>query len=187
MWVAARGTPVAQAVGGTTCQAPLGGPRTRACATALAPEAGTAHTGKAMLTDAPNPNPIPGPGANLDAVFQALAHPVRRSILELLREGDRTVGDLAEPFHQSRPSISQHLDVLEQAGLVRRIPAGRTNLCRLTGAPMAPAADWLLAYARYWTDAFDRLERHFRDTLDAPTPGRPHPLTPTPPTEGDPP
>ncbi len=97
----------------------------------------------------------------MDAVFQALAHPVRRGILDALREGDRTVGELARPFPLSRPAISQHLDVLEAAGLVRRIPSGRQNRCRLVGAPMAGAADWLEGYARYWTRAFDRLERHF--------------------------
>jgi DNA-binding transcriptional ArsR family regulator len=117
-----------------------------------------------QLTNKPDLNLSPGPGPDLDAVFQALAHPVRRSILDFLREGDRTVGELAEPFHQSRPSISQHLDVLENAGLVQRIPSGRKNLCRLTGAPLAPAADWLLTYARYWTGAFDRMERHFLET-----------------------
>jgi DNA-binding transcriptional ArsR family regulator len=107
---------------------------------------------------------FPGAAPELDAVFQALAHPVRRGILDLLREGERTVGELAEPFPYSRPAISQHLDVLEEVGLVQRIPSGRKNLCRLTGAPLAAAVDWIQAYARYWTGAFDRLERHFLET-----------------------
>ncbi len=102
--------------------------------------------------------------AALDAVFQALAHPVRRGILEALREGERTVGTLAEPFPLSRPAISQHLDVLERAGLIERIPAGRENRCRIRGAPMAGAVGWLEGYARYWAGAFDRLEKHLLES-----------------------
>jgi len=118
-------------------------------------------------TDSRVPSPAPGSACSapdLDAVFQALAHPVRREILEALRGGDLTVGALARPFSQSRPAISQHLDVLEGVGLVQRIPSGRTNVCRLRGAPLGAAADWLDGYARYWTEAFDRLERHLVDT-----------------------
>jgi len=116
-------------------------------------------------------SPTPGSvdrGQDLDALFQALAHPVRRGILEVLRGGDLTVGELARPFSQSRPAISQHLDVLEGVGLVQRIPSGRTNVCRLMGAPLGAAADWLDGYARYWTEAFDRLERHLADTEQHP-------------------
>ncbi len=49
---------------------------------------------------------------------------------------------------------------------MERIPSGRQNRCRLTGAPLAGAADWILAYARYWTDAFERLERHFLENSE---------------------
>jgi len=133
------------------------------------------HMGKTMLTniatDSPASGPTlgsPGPGQDLDAVFQALAHPVRREILEVLRGGDLTVGELARPFSQSRPAISQHLDVLEGVGLVQRIPSGRKNVCRLIGAPLGDAAEWLDGYARYWTEAFDRLERHLVDTAHHP-------------------
>jgi len=128
-----------------------------------------------MLTNHPasqSSSPSAGPAPDLDALFQALAHPVRRGILDLLREGERTVGELAEPFPQTRPAISQHLDVLEEVGLVQRIPSGRKNLCRLTGAPLVAAADWILAHARYWTEAFDRLERHF---IETPEPEGPEP------------
>lgn len=94
----------------------------------------------------------------LDAVFSALAHPVRRSILHRLATGDATVGELAAPFPMSRPAVSKHLDVLEQAGLVQRIAEGRQNRCRLTGEPLADAAVWVLRYARHWTARFDALE-----------------------------
>jgi len=86
----------------------------------------------------------------------------------VLRGGDLTVGELARPFSQSRPAISQHLDVLESAGLVQRIPSGRSNVCRLTGIPFGGAANWLDGYARYWTEAFDRLERHLVETANPP-------------------
>ncbi len=141
------------------------GPRAEAGPGADGPSAdGPSADGPSADTPGPDrPSGVPGPDPNLDldALFQALAHPVRRGILEALREGDRTVGELAGPLPLSRPAVSQHLDVLERVGLVRRVPSGRQNLCRLTGAPLGGAANWLQAYARYWTGAFDRLERHF--------------------------
>ena len=128
----------------------------------------TAHIGKTMLTHLPTDPDSADSRPDLDAVFQALAHPVRREILEVLRTGDLTVGELARPFPQSRPAISQHLDVLEGVGLVRRIPSGRTNVCRLVAAPLRAADDWLAGYAQYWTEAFDRLERQLVDTAHDP-------------------
>jgi DNA-binding transcriptional ArsR family regulator len=121
-----------------------------------------------MLTNALTDPDSADSRPDLDAVFQALAHPVRREILEVLRTGDLTVGELARPFSQSRPAISQHLDVLEGVGLVQRIPSGRTNVCRLVPAPLRAADDWLAGYAHYWTEAFDRLERHLVDTVQDP-------------------
>ncbi len=99
----------------------------------------------------------------LDQLFSALANPTRRALLARLGEEELTVGVLAEPFAMSRPAISKHLDVLERAGLVERIAAGRRNRCRFVGAPLAEAARWVLAYRRFWTDRFDALEQYFRD------------------------
>lgn len=99
----------------------------------------------------------------LNGVFHALAHPARRAILARLSERELTVGELAEPFAMSRPAISKHLDVLARAGLVERIAAGRRNRCRLVGAPLADAAEWVLGYARFWSDQLDALERYFHD------------------------
>ena len=74
----------------------------------------------------------------LNGVFPALAHPARRAMLARLSESELTVGELAEPFAMSRPAISKHLDVLERAGLVERIAAGRprahADLVRSDGA-----------------------------------------------------
>jgi DNA-binding transcriptional ArsR family regulator len=104
----------------------------------------------------------------LDALFSSLAHPTRRAIVERLSQGDVTVGELAEPFAMSRPAISRHLDVLERAGLVERIAVGRQNRCRLRGAPMADAAEWLMRYARFWSARFDALEQYFQDNPETP-------------------
>lgn len=104
----------------------------------------------------------------LDDVFAALAHPARRAIVERLSRGELTVGELARPFDMSRPAISRHLDVLERAGLVERVPDGPRNRCRFLGAPMAGAAEWMMGYARFWSTQFDALERYFQDNPETP-------------------
>jgi DNA-binding transcriptional ArsR family regulator len=96
----------------------------------------------------------------LDHVFAALADPTRRAIVERLAEGEATVGELAAPFAMSRPAISKHLDVLERAGMVHRIPDGRVNRCRLDGEPMRSARDWMDRYRVYWEGQLDALARH---------------------------
>ena len=70
-------------------------------------------------------------------VFHALASEPRRTILGALADGERTVGDLADPFDISLAAISKHLKVLEGAGLVERRTAGRTTMCRLRAEPLA--------------------------------------------------
>jgi DNA-binding transcriptional ArsR family regulator len=102
----------------------------------------------------------------LDRVFAALADPTRRAILDRLAGGDVTVGELAEPFAMSRPAISKHLDVLERAGLVHRIPDGRVNRCRLDGQPMRDAVVWMERYRAYWDDQLDRLARFLEPETD---------------------
>ena len=68
---------------------------------------------------------------SLSGVFQALADPTRRAIISRLRDGDRTVGELAAPFSMSRPAISQHLRVLERAGLIERTADAQWRRCTL--------------------------------------------------------
>ncbi len=94
----------------------------------------------------------------MDAVFHALAHPTRRAMLGRLRAGDLTVGELAAPLTVSLAAASKHVAVLERAGLVRRTVQGRTTVCRLTPAPLAPAAAWLEHYQTYWSQRLDALE-----------------------------
>ncbi len=97
---------------------------------------------------------------DLDAVFAALAHPIRRAILEQLAGGDATVSELAEPHKVSLPAISKHLRVLEAAGLLRVSPEGRVRRCRIDAAPLSAAFGWLTRYRVLWEDRFDRLARH---------------------------
>jgi DNA-binding transcriptional ArsR family regulator len=98
----------------------------------------------------------------LDAVFHALGDATRRRMLRELSEGERTVGQLAEPFAISLQAASKHIRALESAGLIRREIRGRTHLCRLDPGPLAGAHDWLSFYQRFWTDRLDVLERLLR-------------------------
>lgn len=93
----------------------------------------------------------------LDAVFAALAHPIRRAILERLAEGECTVGDLAEPHDVSLPAISQHLRVLEEAGLLEQTPEGRVRRCALRAQPLSAAFSWIVQYRIFWEDTLDRV------------------------------
>jgi DNA-binding transcriptional ArsR family regulator len=98
----------------------------------------------------------------LDYVFGALADPTRRAILAQLARGDATVGELAEPFAMSRPAISKHLDVLERAGLLHRVPDGRVNRCRFDGAPLRDAFELMEDYRGFWDDQMDKLTGFFQ-------------------------
>jgi DNA-binding transcriptional ArsR family regulator len=94
---------------------------------------------------------------DLDTVFAALAHPIRRAILERLSGGDATVSELAEPHKVSLPAISRHLRVLERAGLIAVEPEGRVHRCQIDAAPLSSAFGWLTRYRVLWEDRFDRL------------------------------
>ena len=97
---------------------------------------------------------------DLDEVFAALAHPIRRAMLEQLSGGDATVTQLAEPHKVSLPDISKHLRVLERAGLIRVAPEGRVRRCAIDAAPLSAAFGWLTRYRVLWEDRFDRLAKH---------------------------
>src|SRR5271155_5420389 len=99
----------------------------------------------------------------LDSVFHALGDSTRRRMLGDLANGDRTVGQLAEPFSISLAAASKHIKALENAGLIRREVRGRTHLCRLDPGPLASAHQWLSFYERFWTGRLDVLERLLRE------------------------
>ncbi|HEY5087965.1 MAG TPA: metalloregulator ArsR/SmtB family transcription factor [Gemmatimonadaceae bacterium] len=93
----------------------------------------------------------------LDLTFAALGDTTRRAILARLSVGEATVGELAYPFDMSRPAISKHLRVLEDAGLVRRTRDGRVNRCRLEAEQMHVAAAWIEQYRVFWEGQLDAL------------------------------
>ncbi|MGW4369079.1 metalloregulator ArsR/SmtB family transcription factor [Nocardia takedensis] len=96
----------------------------------------------------------------MDGVAAAIADPVRRRILELLVEGPRTAGDIADRFDISRPAISRHLRVLRESDLVHDEVRGRQRYYSLDPGPLADLADWIagLRPADAWSRRFDALE-----------------------------
>ncbi|MFZ3558337.1 ArsR/SmtB family transcription factor [Streptomyces sp. BH055] len=91
------------------------------------------------------------PGRDPDRIFGALANGTRREILRLLRErGPQPAGALANRFDMARPSLSEHLKVLRDAGLVSEERSGRQRIYRLEAAPLADVQDWLHPYERFW-------------------------------------
>jgi DNA-binding transcriptional ArsR family regulator len=101
--------------------------------------------------------------SKLDTVFHALGDATRRSMLRDLADGERTVGELAQPYAMSLAAASKHIKALEQAGLIVREVRGRTHLCRLDPGPLASAHQWLGIYERFWTNRLDILERLLRE------------------------
>ena len=96
---------------------------------------------------------------DLDHVFAALADPTRRAIVErLLAEGEKTVGDVAKPFHISAPAVTRHLQVLESAGLIEKRIDRQFRLVRARPEALRPVGSWFEHQQRHWSDAFDRLE-----------------------------
>jgi len=90
-------------------------------------------------------------------VFGALANPIRRDLLDLLRTGPLPVKALAEPFAVGRPAVSEHLKVLLDAGLVREEPRGRERHYHLQADALREVGAWLGAYERFWTGRVDAL------------------------------
>ena len=103
------------------------------------------------------------PEPQLDRVFAALADPTRRAILARLSQGEATVNQLVEPFDLSQPTVSQHLKVLERAGLVSRGRTAQFRPVRLNAAPLAEAAQWLGDYRRFWAESLDQLDAYVQD------------------------
>jgi DNA-binding transcriptional ArsR family regulator len=95
---------------------------------------------------------------SLSSTFAALADPTRRAILARLARGEATVSELAAPFALSLPTVSKHLKVLQQAGLVTQGRKAQWRPCRLEAAPLAEVAAWVEDYRRFWDERFDRLD-----------------------------
>lgn len=91
--------------------------------------------------------------------FAALADPTRTEILATLAAGERTAGEIGARFALSQPSISRHLRVLREAGLVAVRPEGQRRVYRLDPGPLREIDAWLEPYRRFWSDRLDGLER----------------------------
>jgi len=100
---------------------------------------------------------------DLDAMFAALADPTRRSIVVRLTKGEATVNELAEPFAMSVQAVSQHIHVLERAGLISRGRHRQTRPCRLELDAFRTATDWIDDQRKVWSERLDRLDRHLTD------------------------
>ena len=92
-------------------------------------------------------------------VFSAIASPVRREILLHLRKGPRKVSDLATEFDVGRPAVSEHLQVLRRAELVREEPRGRERYYHLDPRPLTEVGTWLDTFDRYWKQRLGDLQR----------------------------
>lgn len=94
------------------------------------------------------------------STFQVLAEPRRREILDLLRTGEKPVGDLVKRLALTQPTVSKHLKVLREAGLVKVRQDAQRRLYRLLPEPLAEIDAWLEPYRRMWSANLDALERH---------------------------
>ena len=99
----------------------------------------------------------------LNSAFSALAHPTRRAILARLARGEATVKEIAEPFDTSLPAISQHIRVLEEAGLIARGRHAQFRPCRLNAEPLEAVANWTDQYRHIWDTRFDAMAKIITD------------------------
>jgi DNA-binding transcriptional ArsR family regulator len=95
--------------------------------------------------------------------FDVLAEPHRRRILDLLRDDERPVGELAQALALSQPAVSKHLRVLREAGLVEVRADAQRRFYRVRPDPLQDVARWLEPYRRLWESRLDALERHLDD------------------------
>src|SRR5580698_1425673 len=100
---------------------------------------------------------MPGKKANIHHVFHALGDPTRRQILEILTAGPVSVSHLAGPLKMTLAAVVQHLQVLEESGLVRTEKIGRVRTCRIDPVGLSVAEKWLAARRSIWEKRLDRL------------------------------
>jgi len=99
----------------------------------------------------------------LDRTFAAVSHPIRRGILERLAQGEMTVGQATSDFGVSKPAISKHLKVLEEAGAIVRVIDGRTHRLRLEESSLDDAYSWMTHQRELWERKLDTVERYLRE------------------------
>jgi DNA-binding transcriptional ArsR family regulator len=105
----------------------------------------------------------------MESAFNIIAEPSRRAILSLLATAEQSVGDIEQQLQLSQPSVSKHLRVLRDAGLVEATVDAQRRLYRLRAGPLQEIDAWLVPFRRYWSTHVDALERH----LDRMKPAKP--------------
>jgi DNA-binding transcriptional ArsR family regulator len=96
-------------------------------------------------------------------VFSALAHPIRREIVERLSGGSATVGQVTRDFPVSKPTLSRHLRTLEEAGIVSRVIVGRSHRLALSPAKLSEASDWIETQRQRWERYFDVVGEYLEE------------------------
>ena len=114
---------------------------------------------------------MPNQSGSLDQVFQALADPTRRAMVERLVRGPASVSELSRPLAMSLPAVLQHLQVLEACGLVRSEKAGRVRTCHIDPAAQRAAEAWVTSQRTAWEGWLDRLGEYLESQGTQPTPG----------------
>ena len=108
---------------------------------------------------------------SLDLVFQALADPARRAMVDRLTRGPASVSELARPLAMSLPGVMQHLQVLEASGLVRSEKLGRVRTCTIQPAALRTAEQWITERRTLWERRLDRLGEYLARQDDQPIQG----------------
>jgi len=111
---------------------------------------------------------VPKRADRVDQVFKALADPTRRQVIERLVSGPASTSELAEPFAMALPSFTQHLAMLEGAGLVASNKQGRTRTYRLAPSGLDAAEGWLAGQRRTWQQRLDQLDKFLIDQKESP-------------------
>jgi DNA-binding transcriptional ArsR family regulator len=101
--------------------------------------------------------------ATTSDVFNAIAEPQRREILNLLVQGERSVNDIVEALGLKQPQVSKHLRVLREVGLVRVREAGQQRFYQLTSTGLKPVHDWIKPFEYLWSERFDRLAEYLNE------------------------
>lgn len=108
----------------------------------------------------PNQQQSPDQDRSIEQTFIALSDPTRLAVVQKLSERPATVSELARPFNMALPSFTQHLGVLESAGLIFSRREGRSRVCSLNPSALKAAEDWMASYRQQWERRMDRYEAH---------------------------
>ena len=100
----------------------------------------------------------------IDQTFTALADPARHAVVQALSEGPASVPELAQPFDMALPSVTQHLGVLEDAGLISSRRKGRRRIYALNPSALKQAEDWMATARQHWETRSDRFDAHLADS-----------------------